>query len=142
MRVNLYITFKNSNIHVNVTDKINKTLWSTSRNAKSQILFKEKFSPSSFSIEENTFFTGNLIKNINSFFIKYQVKKVFIIISGFHIKRSMFLKSLFNMLCSHGGLEVNRIFYVSKKPYNGCRKKKQRRLLLWLIGRCLSGLKF
>jgi len=124
MRVKLYITFKNSNIHVNFIDIHNKTIWNSSSNVKTKLVDGGKRSSGSF--------YSVLLESIPGFIMSFKIKKIFIIISGFHIKRSSFLKGLLEVLTrSRGGVEVIRIFYVSKKPYNGCRKKKYRRLLIF-----------
>lgn len=114
MKYKIFITFSFSNIHITITDIIDKTV------------FKQTCKSNKNSINQSIFYK-NLIEETISFFKKEKIKIVIITISGFHVKRFFFLKDFFSSITN---INITRIFFISSKPFNGCRKKKKRRLLI------------
>lgn len=111
----IFISFSSTNIHVNIT------------NIQDQTIFKQScFSKKFFSNE--IFFYRGLLVTIKNFLKTKQIKKLIIIISGFHKKRFFFLKDFFNLFQK---IKIYKVFFISSKPFNGCRKKKKRRLLFF-----------
>jgi ribosomal protein S11 len=70
-------------------------------------------------------FYTNLLASVFTYVVSQKISKVFIFISGFHSKRFSFLKDFFSRIRP---VKILRVFYVSGKAFNGCRKKKMRRL--------------
>lgn len=113
MKHKIFISFSSSNIHINITDIIDKTI------------FKQSCKSNKSSVNQSIFYKS-LLEKIFTFIKKEKIQTVIIIISGFHVKRFFFLKDFFSLV---NKININRIFFISSKPFNGCRKKKRRRLL-------------
>ncbi len=112
MKFKIFISFSSSNIHINIT------------NIKNQTLFKQSCKSKSNPANQLTFYKSLLESLL--FFIKAQnIQLAIVIISGFHVKRFFFLKDFFKIIHK---INVSRIFFVNSKPFNGCRLKKKRRL--------------
>jgi len=113
MKFKIFITFSSSNIHINFTD------------IKDHTLFKKSCQSSKSVFNQITFYK-NILQEVISFIKKEKVKVLVVMVSGFHVKRFLFLKDFFSAI---QGVTISRIFFISAKPFNGCRKKKIRRLL-------------
>ena len=107
----VYLTFSSSNIHINASR--GKTCFKTS-------LYRKKDS----SLEDSFFYESN-IKKLVLFFKQASVKSFIVVVSGFNRIRYDFLRVFFSSVNS---FFCPRVLYVSKKPFNGCRLPKQRRL--------------
>jgi len=115
MLLKLYITMnRNNNIHLNIIDNEGLTVFKKSygcvdKSSKLRLLGVQKlFNLASTALEK---------KNNH---------KIVIIFNGTSIQRFLFLKDFLKK-----SIIVSKIFYISTKAFNGCRKKKQRRLLVF-----------
>ena len=123
MLIKLYITInRNNNIHLNIIDETGHTLFKKSygcvdKSSKLKLIGVQKLFNLASQVLEKT-------KN----------DSIIIIFNGTSIQRFLFLKDFLSK-----AITVSKIFYVSKKAFNGCRIKKQRRLLFF--GRMSEGFK-
>nr|AAG23668.1 ribosomal protein S11 [Thraustochytrium aureum] len=107
--VNLIVRVTKNNIHLNLLDSNSVCL------AKASVgLFTKRLKKNPFSI------TKMLHSFCNKIPSSFLLNLVFI---GFTKSHFMIIKSLVE-----GRFVINRLFFVNTKPYNGCRRKKKRRL--------------
>lgn len=107
---NLIIRVTKNNIHLNLLDSNSICLVKASVG-----IYTKRLKKNPFSITKILHSFCNKIPS--SFFLNL----VFI---GFTKSHFMIIKSLVE-----GRFVINRLFFVKTTPYNGCRKKKKRRLL-------------
>ena len=108
--INIILTFKKNNIHFNCSNN--------------------GFTFYKFSLEQTKKKHINIIiQHINTKII-ILIKKmnplieIKFIVTGYHPHIYKIIRNL-----SLTNNQINKIFYISKKPFNGCKKKKLRRLL-------------
>lgn len=114
MFLKIYITVnKNNNFHYVIIDKTGRTL------------FKKSYGCVDKSSKLRLHGINKLINLAASFIETQQNAHVMLLFRGSGIQRFLFLKEFMSRR-----FLVTRVFYVSQKAFNGCRKKKQRRLLI------------
>lgn len=113
MFLKLYITInKNNNLHLNVIDK------------KGFCLFKKSYGCVDKSSKLKLNGVQKLFNQVTGFIEKYKNPNLVIVFNGPSVQRFLFLKDFLKKQ-----FFISKIFYVSQFSFNGCRKKKQRRLL-------------
>jgi|LauGreDrversion4_2_1035121.scaffolds.fasta_scaffold496556_1 ribosomal protein S11 len=110
--IKIYITFnKLNNLHVVVSTTVGHTIY------KKTYGFFDKSS------KLKTLHVQKIFSHLCFFLESRHLKNVIIIFQGNGFQKFSFLKEFFSK-----NLNILKIFYVSSKSFNGCRKKKQRRL--------------
>jgi ribosomal protein S11 len=110
--VKLYVTFnKINNLHLVVSDTSGSTLYKKTygffdKSSKLRILHVQK-----------------IFTHLCFFLESRNLQNILVLFQGNGFQRFSFLKEFFSK-----NLNILKIFYVSTKSFNGCRKKKQRRL--------------
>ena len=106
----IYLHFKSNNTFINIVDiKTNKSLFTSSFKRFEIKKYREK----------------NVIKTIIEKLIsKHNIKTISIAICGFNINRYKILHSIFEFK----NINYTNLYYIQKKPFNGCKKKKEKRL--------------
>ena len=113
MIIKLYITInKNNNLHLNMIDK------------KGYTLFKKSYGCVDKSSKLKLIGVQKMFNQAASFIEQIKNPILIIIFNGPSIQRFLFLKDFLKKQ-----FFVSKVFYVSQNSFNGCRKKKQRRLL-------------
>ena len=109
--IQLVIKFTKNNIHINIS--------------KNGFTFY-KLSLKGFKKRNVNLISQYINDNLNSIINKINpLIKINVFISGYHPTTYRLVKTMpfFNS-------RINQIFFISKKSFNGCRKKKERRLLI------------
>lgn len=118
--IKLILKFKKNNIHAIFTHK-NKTLYKISfniekknnqnKNIKTQIIVEK---------------LGFFIRKLNSK-IKKEIK-ILLFIEGYNNTKFPILKAL-----QIENINFFKIYYIFNKPFNGCKKKRERRILYYIF---------
>jgi len=114
----IFVKSSRNNIHITVTTPCNtKTLLTVSGG----LFTKDKSSRNSISV------ITQLIFYVSSFFRERGVysPKIFLYFDGFVKQKVRVVKEF-----RESGIYIQKIFYINRRAFNGCRLKKQRRLLV------------
>jgi ribosomal protein S11 len=113
----VFVKSSRNNIHVTVTTPCNsKTLLTLSGG----LFTKDKSSRNSISV------IAELVLHISSFFRQYNVYSPLIILYFDGVRQKVRVVKEFR----ESGFIIQEIFYINRRAFNGCRLKKQRRLLM------------